>query len=434
MRINPTSTCVSLVLRALDQSVAPAAQTLEAQAALHVIKLTLNDLLKRQGPSIPILLATIRNGDALEQEIIEHLGRPYTTPAAVDLTYAGFDQLAVLYEDLTSRLDKEARLLSRQSGDDAAVEPLLRRLAQWEGEYTSKILPVPIAPFGDDPAVSPPAFETAASPYRLPATVLDDPTRQSSRSCRFRPRHGGYGKQTFKATVKQKPAPKQALGEDAESEDVSDIAERLEVLIVRKADPQPIMLHNTFRVDQEFDLLRSLAKTDYPAPQPLDLALDLPGIDGTFYTMNLVPGAIPRSFLDKGGKDSAISSTVLLQLAELLARLHAIPISTFEDYIVKYEDASALADNIGTRYARNMRGWRDYIDKVEHLPSPYVTWLFHWLEHNIPADARLPVLTHGDFAVHNVLAVDDRITGVLDWGELLFFSLRHLLFSSHRKY
>ena len=33
----------------------------------------------------------------------------------------------------------------------------------------------------------------------------------------------------------------------------------------------------------------------------------------------------------------------------------------------------------------------------------------------MPADPRRPVLVHGDFNIHNLLAVDGQITGILDW-------------------
>lgn len=51
----------------------------------------------------------------------------------------------------------------------------------------------------------------------------------------------------------------------------------------------------------------------------------------------------------------------------------------------------------------------------EHLPSPFLTYMLDWLETHVPQDTRRPVLVHGDFNVHNVLAQDGRITGVLDW-------------------
>lgn len=174
------------------------------------------------------------------------------------------------------------------------------------------------------------------------------------------------------------------------------------------------MLHSTFCLENEFDLLRSLSKTSFPSPNPIEIASKLPGVDGTFYTMPLLSGAIPRPFLD-GETEMGVPETIILQLAELLADLHAIPMDNFADYIAKYEDASALSETVGERYRRNMRGWREYVEKVEHMPSPYATWLFNWLETNIPNDTRRPVLSHGDFAVHNVLVVNDRITGVLDW-------------------
>jgi len=130
--------------------------------------------------------------------------------------------------------------------------------------------------------------------------------------------------------------------------------------------------------------------------------------------MKRLPGRVPGTFL--GGHEQKLPEKCTKQLAELLARLHAIPLETFHDYAVKYTDAEGLHDTIEARYRRNLKSWREYSQRVEHMPSPFVTWLFDWLESNVPVDTRRPVLTHGDFNFHNVLVDDnENITSMLDW-------------------
>lgn len=416
MKINSTSTTLSLILRSLNTSVAPVASTPEAQAALHVIKLGLFDLLKRQGPSIPVLLATIKTGEALEHEIKRHLDTESDIGTSaiegIPGTLRTFEVLKGVYDDLTERLNEAARELSASAKGHMSVEPLLRRLAEWEGEYTSAILGVTATPFGDDPDVALSAYDAALKPLtpEYLAKFLTKSRGHMVEVMDFVPVTGGFGKQTFKATLKHTPIP------NSDDVDGSPEEELLESIIIRKADPQPIMLHSAFRIEAEYSILRSLSNTNFPAPHPIELCT-AKDIDGAFFTMNVVPGAIPSSFLDNDDKAAGIGENVLLQMAEILAQLHAIPISTFKDLIVKNEGEAALKDNIGQRYARNVASWRKYMMDTadDHLPSPFLTWLFHWLEANIPRDERVPVLTHGDYAVHNVLAVGDRITGVLDW-------------------
>lgn len=416
MKINPTSTTLSLILRSLDTSVAPAAQTPEAQAALHVIKLGLLDLLKRQGPSIPILLETIKTGEALEHEIKSHLSTESEIGTSaiegIPETLRTFEVLKGVYDDLTERLNDAASELSRSKKGDMAVEPLLRRLAEWEGEYTSQILGVTAMPFGDNPSVVPSAYEAALMPLtpEYLAKLLTKTRGHTVEVVDFIPVTGGFGKQTFKATLKHTPTP------NSDDIDGQPDEELLESIIIRKADPQPIMLHSAFRIEAEYAILRALDSTDFPSPCPIELCTS-DEIDGPFFTMNLVSGAIPSSFLDNDDKASAIGENVLLQMAEILAKLHAIPLTTFKDLITSSEGPAAMNDNVGQRYRRNIASWRQYMESSSsaHLPSPFLTWLFHWLEANIPDDDRTPVLTHGDYAVHNVLVKDGKVMGVLDW-------------------
>ena len=416
MKINSTSTALSLILRSLDTSVASAAQTPEAQAALHVIKLGLLDLLKRQGPSIPILLETIKAGETLEHEIKSYLSTESEIGTSaiegIPETLRTFEVLKGVYDDLTERLNDAAAELSRSNKGNMAVEPLLRKLAEWEGEYTTQILGVTAKPFGDDPSVVPSAYEAALKPLtpEYLGKFLTETRGHMVEVVDFIPVTGGFGKQTFRATLKHMPT---LNSDDADGQSDEELSESI---IIRKADPQPIMLHSAFRIESEYAILRALADTDFPSPQPIELCTSNE-IDGPFFTMNLVPGAIPSSFLDNGDKASAISEDVLLQMAEILAKLHAIPLTTFKDLITSSEGASAVNDNVGQRYHRNVASWRKYMETSsdDHLPSPFLTWLFHWLEANIPKDDRTPVLTHGDYAVHNVLVKHGKVRGVLDW-------------------
>lgn len=406
MKINSTTTCVSLVLRALDQSVAPLATSPEAIGALGLIRTTLHDLLKRQGPSITVLRNSIDAGEALEQECIGY----FTGLAASPLpgqrtrTVAGFDNLADDYDKLTTRLNNLGKRLSSVTKKDPCAAGILRRLAEWEMKYYLEIMPLQVAPFDDDPTVIPTAFDANAQPLTAAflQSFLIERRNHHLEVKSFAPITGGFGKRTYRCVVKHTAEKGGSEGDDEEE------------LVIRMADAAPIMLHSTFRIENEFDLLRSLSKTSFPCPHPIDLACNVAGVEGDFYTMKKLPGAIPRPFLDGDSKQD-VSEKILLQLAEYLADLHALPLSTFAAYIDKYEDASALTETVGQRYARNMNGWREYVHRVEHMASPYATWLFDWMERNIPDDTRRPVLSHGDFAVHNVLVVDERITGILDW-------------------
>lgn len=388
MNINPSDRLIELVLRSLDQSVVPELQSPGAHGAIDLIRATLGELRKRLGPSAELLARCIADGEALLRELDNALHD--MPPAAVDTTAAlGFEALSQRHGELTLHIDDACRRLAAADAPRAA--PLLRRAAEWELAYYSGVQAISVSDWPEPTPAAPPLSAVFLQDF---LNAQRDPGAGPYRVHDFEPLLGGFGKQTYLCSL-----------EDGRGQ--------REQLVVRKGDPTPIMMHGIFSLDQEFVLVRDLHRSGFPAPQPLELAHRLPGVDGSFYTMRRLPGRVPSSLL--GAQQQHFSEALLLRLAELLAELHRTPLSCFADYFAQFEDSGALAETIEARYRRNLRGWRAYVAEVEHLRSPFITWLFNWLEHNIPADTRTPVLTHGDFNVHNVLADGETITAVLDW-------------------
>jgi aminoglycoside phosphotransferase (APT) family kinase protein len=46
--------------------------------------------------------------------------------------------------------------------------------------------------------------------------------------------------------------------------------------------------------------------------------------------------------------------------------------------------------------------------------------MLDWLEQHVPANRNPPVLVHGAFNIHNVLAEGGQVTGLLDWECAMF--------------
>lgn len=183
---------------------------------------------------------------------------------------------------------------------------------------------------------------------------------------------GGYGKQTFSCLVKD------------------ECTQQIEDLIIRKCDAVPIIERGMYRVEQEFELLRALSTTGLPVPNPLELGSDVPEVDGSFYTMARIHGQVPSSYLGLG--EMEFSEKLVLRLAELLGELHSIPLRTFKRYEESYEKPGSLDLSVKERYRENIITWREYVSTIPHLQSPYLTWLFDWLEQHIPDDHR-PVVS-----------------------------------------
>jgi len=402
MKINPTAQNISLILQALDESVIPELKNTKAKDAANNIRAALNDLLQRQGPGKDLLQRIIGAGQALKKDLESHLKAGYhpahsTSTAAAEINSGvhppEFEQLAHHYNQLTDSVNAICLQLCQQTPRKPETAEILRRAAEWELEYYQFLPTLQSRPFGDGPEGPPKAEHPPLSPEFLKSFFSERYGPVEIQSFSLIP--GGYGgKQTYFTTVKYK---------DSQTED----------LVIRKADPVPAVSHAMYLLEQEYSFLRDLSKTSFPSPRPIDLALNIPGVDGTFYTMKRLPGEVPGTFL---GRSDKVSESMLLQLAELIAELHRLPAETFSNYLQDYDVPTALNETVSERYRRQLRGWREYIRRVEHLPSPFATWILDWLENNVPEDSRRPVPIHGDFFVHNVLANSDgRITAVLDW-------------------
>jgi aminoglycoside phosphotransferase (APT) family kinase protein len=401
VKINSSDRYLRLALRALETSIVPDLHSDASKGIAEIIRTVLLELLKREGLASAELQACIDDGLDIEAELRSVLGEssestsePLGPPAE-----SCFETLRARHASLTGRLTvlcgrlaARRRLPDSLELDDDAGANLLRRVAEWEMSYYVR-----------QAAVSPitaPDAETKKQP--LTADYLQQFLNEQRGEGQpqlfveaFQPLLGGYGKQTYVCRLRQ-------AGSSAESD-----------LVVRKTDPLDHMKFGFSTLEQEFYLLQSLAKTDFPSPRPTYLASNRAGVDGSFFTMPRIPGKVAGTFL--GGVTEGHSVDVYLQLAELMARLHRMPIETFSDYIHAHGDANVLQANIGDCYRLNLQAWARYTADNEFLPSPYLSWLFDWLDHHVPRDTRRPVLVHGDFNVHNILADNGKVTGVLDW-------------------
>ncbi|WP_342806334.1 phosphotransferase family protein [Alteromonas sp. M12] len=393
MKINPNDRYLSLVLKTLENTIFPELTSSAAKGAADMIRATLIELLKRESGTQSIIRDNISQGEILLHELKLHLDlvKSDTAPETIELMEGlGLEQLRTRHAELTSEIAILCEQVSLEYENTGSA--LLCKVAEWEASYYTKQAQLSLPKL--------PSIENSGSPLtrnRLQDYLnsMRDKKQGSIELTSFMPLMGGFGKQTFLCEFTDQRGNKQDL-------------------VVRKTDPTPIMQHSACLLENEYDLLKIIASTGFPAPTPLHFSEGWKDIDGSFYTMNRIPGVVAGSYLEGGG-EGTISEKVVLELAELLARLHSIPLITFEDYIAKYEDPRIVSCTVEQTYRHNIEGWIKYIEREEHLPSPFLSWLVNWLSNNIPVDDRRPVLIHGDFNVHNVLVHDDQVSAVLDW-------------------
>jgi aminoglycoside phosphotransferase (APT) family kinase protein len=144
----------------------------------------------------------------------------------------------------------------------------------------------------------------------------------------------------------------------------------------------------------------AVARLGYPAPRVLLASADPAILGGAFLIMERLAG---RPLLD--AQRIGIASV----LAETQLRLHAL-------------DAEVLLralDREGSPVSRETATFEGHLARLErriahaglHGLEKAMTWL---LEHR-PPDGPARVICHGDFHPQNILMADGRVTGVLDW-------------------
>ena len=397
MRITDTARQLQVMLHALEADVIPDLQSRNAQVTAGLIKTNLEDLLKREQAAPTLLAAANREGAHLIAAMQSLLDGTELSPSNPPVEVPCFASVRSEHETLTTRIAVLVAALSaaRTVANDATTSALLRRAAEWECDiYVRWAAPVSQElgneKLQDDPLpqAALEAFIQSVHPDRTAAIITE-----------FERLHGGFAKQTFKFSLRD------ASGNTGE-------------FIARKMDRVPVFSTKAFLIEREFVLLQALHQAGFPVAKPLWVTTTPPkGADANFCITEKSPGSPPGSFL---GGASQLPERLLFDLAELLARLHGLSLDTFSDYIDRFEGRQLRTESVETCYKRTVADWRRYTSEVEHLASPVVAYLFDWLDRNAPRDTRPPVLVHADFNIHNVLAVGDQITTVLDWESAMF--------------
>jgi aminoglycoside phosphotransferase (APT) family kinase protein len=163
-----------------------------------------------------------------------------------------------------------------------------------------------------------------------------------------------------------------------------------EQLLVRRAAVGVIHRH-TLSLQQEFAVIEAAYEAGVKVPRPILYIEDLAGREA--FVMERIPGeTIGRRIV----RMEPVPPGLPLQLAEELAKIHAIPPER-----LSFLEAAA--------FERLM----DELDEVGE-PHPAIELGLWWLrEHRPPS--REPVVVHGDFRIGNVAVDANGLVGVLDW-------------------
>ena len=159
----------------------------------------------------------------------------------------------------------------------------------------------------------------------------------------------------------------------------------------------------TTTVVDEFPLLTHLNTFNLPIPRVLSCETDCSVCGAPFMLVEAIQGS---SDVSTWG-DPALLRAVGLQLAEFLAKLHAIPTEEFTANPPYWLDPMHLC--------RSVAGMRAAWEKYGSKSQPLMIAVLEWLEANEPPVQGRQVLVHGDVGLYNLLLDGQQVTAVLDW-------------------
>jgi aminoglycoside phosphotransferase (APT) family kinase protein len=151
-------------------------------------------------------------------------------------------------------------------------------------------------------------------------------------------------------------------------------------------------------------IIRALATTPVPVPEVLWEDVGNPPAEPPLFVMSLVDGSSlePLFDLDSAGMATPSVAKRFRSAAATLAQLHRI-----EPRAIGLEDEPVPAEAEIVRWCRTL-------ETVDPALAPGWREVGAELAASVPS-ALYPAVVHGDFRLGNLLAVEDRITGVIDW-------------------
>jgi len=167
-----------------------------------------------------------------------------------------------------------------------------------------------------------------------------------------------------------------------------------EGLLVRRAAVGVIHRH-TLTLADEFEVLRAAYEAGVTVPRPYGYVPDLAGREA--FVMERLEGETIGRRIVRRDELAGARGRLPVQMAEELARIHAIPASRVPFLVeARLERMVAELDEIGE-------------------PHPAIELGLRWLRENRPPP-RPVVVAHGDFRIGNLVVTEDvGLAGVLDW-------------------
>jgi aminoglycoside phosphotransferase (APT) family kinase protein len=216
-------------------------------------------------------------------------------------------------------------------------------------------------------------------------SVLGESGRGDPRDLRLSPIPGGASRETWLVEARVR----------AESDDRAPVA-------VLRRDPEGSVSLVPMR--DEHALLERARVAGVPVPEPIAFEdgggrFGSPGI-----LMEFVEGTSVAPRILRKPEFERARGRLAQQLAEALARIHAVPTDDLDGVLPVVSGDPALVQ---------IEEWERQLDEIAE-PLPAVELGLRWLRANAPEPAE-PALVHGDFRLGNFIVDAEGLAAVIDW-------------------
>ncbi|HTX12823.1 MAG TPA: phosphotransferase family protein [Solirubrobacteraceae bacterium] len=163
-----------------------------------------------------------------------------------------------------------------------------------------------------------------------------------------------------------------------------------------------------YDVPGQWELAQALRSAPgIPLPEPL--WIDAPGsaTGRPLFLMEHVEGDVPAPWnTHTYFRDDAHRTAVGRKLVQILAAIHAVPLSSLPAGLRGIDDLSPTAE---------ISHFERVYEQSREAPEPVLERAFGWLAANADAVSGHRTLVHGDFRIGNAILRDDEVVAMLDW-------------------
>lgn len=184
-------------------------------------------------------------------------------------------------------------------------------------------------------------------------------------------------------------------------------------LVMRAEQEGDIIRLDGGAIDKEYLTLRIAYDAGIPVPEPLWLEEDASALGARFLVSRR---AVGRNYGTVVAASEALSKELLQSLVTELARIHAVRLDPSSDLVRRSHFLNWLKFATVTENTRRyVDYWFELVADGPRSASPLIRRTLNWLRANVPDCTDPPAFLHGDYGLHNILIVDQKVSAILDW-------------------